>query len=271
MKESTCEYCDSVFESVRLQRFCPQPKKCRWDARKGIPRTAATKAKLSASVKQAWDAGKYTEVDFSVPEERRARISDSVKKKWSEGAYADWDQSYRTPEHNARHGAVMKERGHRPPPQFGPLSDEHRANLSAALKGIKKSPRTEEHRKNLGKSIRDSIMRGDHNPSAVKRTHYYEPANIYFRSQTELFTAQHLDAQGIVWEYEPKRFDLGWTTYLPDFYLPDHDMYIEVKGYMDELSKKKLAAFSDLGYQVLVIDYHMARKEILDINLSGVR
>ena len=47
--------------------------------------------------------------------------------------------------------------------------------------------------------------------------------------------ADFLDANGIVWEYEPTLFVLSWTPdgaptsgMRPDFYLPDHDMYVEV-------------------------------------------
>lgn len=34
----------------------------------------------------------------------------------------------------------------------------------------------------------------------------------------------------IFWEYEPIRFDLGETTYSPDFYLPKYNVFVELKG-----------------------------------------
>jgi len=52
-----------------------------------------------------------------------------------------------------------------------------------------------------------------------------------FRSRLEARWAVFFDALGLQWEYEPEGFDLGdagW--YLPDFYIPSVDTYIEIKG-----------------------------------------
>lgn len=42
------------------------------------------------------------------------------------------------------------------------------------------------------------------------------------------------DALGIAWEYEPQGFEIGWSErrwmYLPDFWLPDLGLWVEVKG-----------------------------------------
>ena len=59
-------------------------------------------------------------------------------------------------------------------------------------------------------------------------THY----NGYiFRSRTEARTAVFFDSLGIKYHYEPEGFDLGnLGFYLPDFFLPQHDCYLEVKG-----------------------------------------
>jgi hypothetical protein len=65
------------------------------------------------------------------------------------------------------------------------------------------------------------------------------------RSSWELRTAQALDALGVRWEFEPKRFDLGTQTYTPDFYLPDGDCYWEVKGYYGPKSRKTVALFRE--------------------------
>jgi hypothetical protein len=43
--------------------------------------------------------------------------------------------------------------------------------------------------------------------------------------------ATYLDNLGVRWDYEPKRFDLGRRTYLPDFFLPDNGCYWETKGW----------------------------------------
>lgn len=64
-----------------------------------------------------------------------------------------------------------------------------------------------------------------------------------FRSLFELRTAKALDALGIPWEYEPKRFDFGSFTYAPDFYLPEDGCFWEVKGWYGPDSQRKVETF----------------------------
>lgn len=61
-----------------------------------------------------------------------------------------------------------------------------------------------------------------------------------FRSRLEARWAVFFDALGIKYEYEPEGYTLeDGTKYLPDFFLPDQNYYIEVKGMSDHV-------FSDL-------------------------
>lgn len=46
--------------------------------------------------------------------------------------------------------------------------------------------------------------------------------------------ARDLDRAGISWVYEPRRFKLSWCSYKPDFYLPEFDVWVEVKGYAEQ-------------------------------------
>lgn len=51
-----------------------------------------------------------------------------------------------------------------------------------------------------------------------------------FRSRLEARWAVFFNALGLRWEYEPQGFELrDGTRYLPDFYLPDQDTYVEIK------------------------------------------
>jgi hypothetical protein len=51
-----------------------------------------------------------------------------------------------------------------------------------------------------------------------------------FRSFLEIRWAVVFSEMGYAWQYEPRRFDMGnGTTYLPDFYIEDLDMWVEIK------------------------------------------
>ena len=77
-----------------------------------------------------------------------------------------------------------------------------------------------------------------------------EDLNKYFRSKWEANIARTFNYSNIVWEFEPKRFyfnDIGdgIESYLPDFYLPELDIWIEVKGWMKDLDKLRINKFKE--------------------------
>jgi hypothetical protein len=51
-----------------------------------------------------------------------------------------------------------------------------------------------------------------------------------FRSRLEARWAVFFDAAGILYQYEPEGFQLVCGWYLPDFFIPQWDCFIEVKG-----------------------------------------
>ena len=58
--------------------------------------------------------------------------------------------------------------------------------------------------------------------------------------------AELLDSYGIAWEYEPRTFVLERdragnprSAFTPDFYLPDHDLYLEVTTLRQSLVTRK--------------------------------
>jgi len=67
-----------------------------------------------------------------------------------------------------------------------------------------------------------------------KRYSYHSPLqnNVVFRSSWELRYAKYLDSIDELWMYEMETFDLGSTTYTPDFFLPRREKFIEIKGYI---------------------------------------
>lgn len=56
-----------------------------------------------------------------------------------------------------------------------------------------------------------------------------EYAGVRFRSRTEARWAVFFDALGIEWMHEPEAYSNGRITYLPDFWLPQLEMFWEVK------------------------------------------
>lgn len=74
---------------------------------------------------------------------------------------------------------------------------------------------------------------------------------IWMRSSWEVKFALWLDSGKIRWEYESKRIHVGkgnWTglNYIPDFYLPDQNTYIELKGWMSKNNERKMKAVQRL-------------------------
>jgi len=73
-----------------------------------------------------------------------------------------------------------------------------------------------------------------------------------FRSRLEARWAVFFDSLGIKYEYEQEGFDLGENAklmfgnsiYLPDFFLPEMDVFVEVKPEIDTMSQKEWEEFS---------------------------
>lgn len=78
------------------------------------------------------------------------------------------------------------------------------------------------------------------------------------RSEWEYKIALVLQGLGIKHKYENHRIYFKDGTYMPDFYLPDYDLYIEVKGWMNARSKNTLRKlFSEKPHiNLLVISSH---------------
>ncbi len=81
-----------------------------------------------------------------------------------------------------------------------------------------------------------------------KRSDYVtvEGTTVSMDSTWEVACAKRLDELGIKWIRNPN-LKLKYITrsrrvrnYIPDFYLPDHDLYIEVKGYWTEAARHKM-------------------------------
>lgn len=88
-----------------------------------------------------------------------------------------------------------------------------------------------------------------------------------FRSRTEARWAVFFDSLGIYWKYEEEGFQLRvdpskpleheqeFLYYLPDFWLPDLDLWVEIKGKeADEVEDAKARALAkESGFPVLLL------------------
>lgn len=125
---------------------------------------------------------------------------------------------------------------------------------------------TPERRAKASKSMVEAYREGraDLTGYYKNKWHMYRGPHgeINMRSQSEVLFALYLDQEGIDWEFEPKRFDLGWATYTPDFYLPGFGRWIEVKGAWNEVSRRKFDEFSrdHLSSAVLARDILLTAK-----------
>lgn len=194
----------------------------------------------------------------SPSEEHRQKLSEAQKKRW-----IDREQRQRQSEH-------MKSQ----------RSDPN-SSLSTGLN-------TEETREKISKSVRKSLSRttsvlfseewrsSRSRHMKLARADPNSPLNLGLNSEevsrkiyfyggyhngkwmrclnSEGVFARELDSVGIQWVYEPKRFKLSTCSYLPDFYLPEFDIWVEVKGWMDEVSQRKIDSFrSETGKTLVVV------------------
>ncbi len=97
--------------------------------------------------------------------------------------------------------------------------------------------------------------KGIHNAHFGKpiKPNWVKYKNTWFRSNWELWFAQFLTLSRIKWQYESNTFDLGNTTYTPDFYLPNFNMYVEIKGYFSEKAKEKIKIFKKIYSNINLI------------------
>jgi len=124
------------------------------------------------------------------------------------------------------------------------MSDETKKKISEALKN---RVWTEEQRKQHSEVMKIAVKK--HPDSYTKNNVVGRVKNIDYngvklKGKWELIVAKWLDDNQIKWEHETKSFEYEWNgirNYYPDFYLPDFDFFIEVKGYVTDrdLSKWK--------------------------------
>jgi hypothetical protein len=154
--------------------------------------------------------------------------SDSIKQKISESLSGRINNPARYQDRNCRNCNNLFTPS-RPTLEPGYCSVECRKagtkrNLSISLKG-----------KTGGIRERGGIGKGD----------YYK--GVWLDSSWEIKYASYLDENNIRWERVKERFpykfeDKGFN-YIPDFFLPDKNLYVEIKGFVTDRDKAKWKYF----------------------------
>lgn len=118
--------------------------------------------------------------------------------------------------------------------------------------------------KKISDTLKEKIGNGLIKLTPPKKIRYKSLLNgmIYLRSGWETHVAKFLDKNGIKWIYEPfaiKYRDSAQNQFrstIPDFYLPDYNLLIEVKGFMKKdktkNTKDKLKGLTKAGYNALL-------------------
>lgn len=99
----------------------------------------------------------------------------------------------------------------------------------------------------IGMKLNDIYNKNNYNwggyrkGSGRSKGSYYN--NSYFDSFLEIEIAKYLEKNNIKWIRNTKRFYYTWNNnkhyYVPDFYLPDYKLYLEVKGYWYKDKKER--------------------------------
>lgn len=151
---------------------------------------------------------------------------------------------------------MIKEKGHPKGFKGHKHTLEEKQRISATAKNWWKKidlstleNRTLKQRKTKIKNGTLNPMSNQSNPySRTKGGKRKDLNNTFFRSTWEANIARYYNFIGVKWEFEPKTFIFqnitrGSVSYTPDFYLPEEDKWVEVKGWMDGKSRTKLKRF----------------------------
>jgi hypothetical protein len=88
-----------------------------------------------------------------------------------------------------------------------------------------------------------------------------------FRSRTEDRYAILFDGLGFKWGYEIEGFKLrSGAQYLPDFYLYDFDVWLEVKGSQETTSDREMEKIYDFSFQLeknIIVAYEQPGDETM--------
>jgi hypothetical protein len=91
--------------------------------------------------------------------------------------------------------------------------------------------------------------------------------HIVYRSRLEARWVIFWDTLNVKYEYEPRKFDFGEIKYIPDFWLPEIEKWVEIKGQVPmEMEIKKAQLLVKETHQDIVILSSLFRFETFACN-----
>jgi hypothetical protein len=112
-----------------------------------------------------------------------------------------------------------------------------------------------------------NIGRENHNFYSRGNSGFRSDLNKFFRSNWEANIARIFNHLDIIWKYEDKdsRVFLSTCSYLPDFFLPELKIYVEVKGYNRD-NKLKMLHQEKPDFPIKIIDCEVYTKLSVDFS-----
>jgi hypothetical protein len=232
-------------------------------ARKGIPKGGCPEGCASDRHQGYYFGGSEPGRVFS--EGAKANMSDAAQAR----EYSPEETQRRSEQAKAQHAdpeweaarIIALQAAKKPCPEgctCGNHSEEKRRLVSVARTGTTQSTET---KAKISATLKRMLLDGTWEPGKTQPALYAcGDTVIVMRSYWEVDFAEEMDRHGVGWVYEPERFDLGWSTYMPDFFLPGHQIYVEVKGYLREKAALKMVDFQLLGHKLVLVTYHPSER-----------
>jgi hypothetical protein len=115
--------------------------------------------------------------------------------------------------------------------------------------------KSQEEKDKISTSMKKAVLEGRQKTPKPYGRNSIEYKGFTLQSTWELTVAQHLDEFNIQWtrpqEGHLYEFEGKQHLYFPDFHLTDHNIYIEVKGWVQP---KDLCKWRDFKHKLIIID-----------------
>lgn len=126
---------------------------------------------------------------------------------------------------------------------------------------------TQDQKNKISTGMKRAVLEGRQKTPKPYGKNCIDYKGVVLQSNWELTVAQHLDEFNIQWSRpqigHPYEFEGKEHLYFPDFYLPQYDTYVEVKGW---IQPKDLCKWKYFKHKLLIIDRKTINKlAILDM------